>query len=80
MVDLLVYAKSVDEHMYPNLVRVFYSNINLSTSRENKKITNVYRIPIEFDVSNLNTTLGTRDNGLVLFISRKELKYTHRCY
>ena len=50
--DILVQweeALSIDENVYENLVRVFYSNIELSATRQIKIITSVGGVRIEFD-------------------------------
>ena len=68
-------ALNIAENAYPNLVKVFFSNMDISTKKQNRVITSVAGIPIEFDVADLNTILGTKDEGLDLYSSRKELKF-----
>lgn len=46
-------ALSIEERVYPNLVRVFYLNMEISAYMLDGIITNV-GVPIEFDVMDLN--------------------------
>lgn len=46
-------ALSIEERVYPNLVRVFYWNMEISAYMLDGIITNV-GVPIEFDVMDLN--------------------------
>lgn len=57
--------------MYPNLVKVFYYNMDISASHQNFILTNIYGVPIVFDVCDLNMILGARNEGLILYTSRK---------
>ena len=57
--------------MYPDLVKVFYSNMDTSAEKENRVITNVGGVSIEFDDSKLNSILGTSDDGLEMFSPKK---------
>ncbi|KAH9650254.1 hypothetical protein KPL70_026300 [Citrus sinensis] len=42
-----------DDRVYPNLVRVFYLNMEISDTRPNRIVTQVGRVPIEFDDADL---------------------------
>ncbi|KAH9686494.1 hypothetical protein KPL70_014367 [Citrus sinensis] len=46
-------AIDLDDRVYPNLVRVFYSNMEISDTRPNRIVTQVGRVSIEFDVVDL---------------------------
>ncbi|KAH9671187.1 Integrase catalytic domain-containing protein [Citrus sinensis] len=61
----------VEENVYPDLVKVFYSNMDCSTEKENRVITTVGGVLIEFDASELNSILGPSDDGLDIFSPRK---------
>ena len=56
--------------MYPDMVKVFYSNLDTLAEKENRVITNVGGVLIDFDVSELNSILGTSYPGLEIFSSR----------
>ncbi|KAH9780838.1 hypothetical protein KPL71_008242 [Citrus sinensis] len=60
-----------EENVYPDLVKVFYSNMDCSAEKENRIITTVGGVSIEFDDSELNSILGTSDDGLEMFSPRK---------
>ncbi|KAK9178223.1 hypothetical protein WN943_027413 [Citrus x changshan-huyou] len=62
-----------EENVYPDLVKVFYSNMDCSAEKENRVITTVGGVSIEFDDSELNFVLGTSDDGLEIFSPRKRL-------
>ncbi|KAH9768815.1 Integrase catalytic domain-containing protein [Citrus sinensis] len=64
-------ALVVEENVYPDLVKVFYSNMDCSAEKENRVITTVGGVLIEFDDSDLNTILGSSDDGLEVFSPRK---------
>ncbi|KAH9762999.1 hypothetical protein KPL70_001024 [Citrus sinensis] len=64
-------ALVVEENVYPDLVKVFYSNMDCSAEKENRVITTVGRVLIEFDDSELNSILGSSDDGLESFSPRK---------
>ena len=51
-------ALSIDEHVYENLVRVFYSNMELSSSRRVEIFTSVGRVRIAFNEVELCGILG----------------------
>lgn len=70
-------ALTIEENVYPNLVRVFYSNMEISASRQNMIIINVGGVPIEFDIADLNRILGTLNKGLVIYTSSKDLHFNH---
>ncbi|KAH9725866.1 hypothetical protein KPL70_008032 [Citrus sinensis] len=72
-----------DDRVYPNLVRVFYSNMEISDTRPNRIVTQVSRVPIEFDDADLADFLGIPCEGLDIYTSRKTLSFdtfshTHR--
>ncbi|KAH9671200.1 hypothetical protein KPL70_017266 [Citrus sinensis] len=66
-------ALLIEENVYPDLVKVFYSNMDCSAEKENRVITTVGGVLIEFDDSELNSILGSSDDGLDIFSLRKPL-------
>ena len=62
-------ALNLKEKVYPNLVRIFYSNMELSTTRLDRLVTYVGGVSIEFTVEDLNSILGTDHVGLELYTS-----------
>ncbi|KAH9800792.1 hypothetical protein KPL71_000795 [Citrus sinensis] len=64
-------ALLIEENVYPDLVKVFYSNMDYSAEKENRVITIVGGVLIEFDDSNLGNILGSSDDGLDIFSLRK---------
>ncbi|KAH9779804.1 Integrase catalytic domain-containing protein [Citrus sinensis] len=64
-------ALLIEENVYPDLVKVFYSNMDCSAEKENRVITKVGGVLIEFDDSDLNNILGSSDDGLDIFSLRK---------
>ncbi|KAH9724358.1 CCHC-type domain-containing protein [Citrus sinensis] len=64
-------ALIVEENVYPDLVKVFYSNMDCSAKKENRVITTVGGVLIEFDDLELNSILGSSDDGLDIFSPRK---------
>lgn len=68
-------ALSIEENIYDNLVRVFYSNMELSTTRKDRVVTHVGGVPIEFDDAELSRIIGTTYKGLALYTARKELDF-----
>lgn len=70
-------ALDLDERVYPNLVRVFYLNIEISTNRLDRIVTYVGGVPIEFDVEDLNHILGTLDDNHTIYTSRKALLFAN---
>lgn len=63
--------------MYPNLVRIFYSNMELLTTRLDRLVTYVGGTLIDFTVEDLNYILGTDHVRLELYTSPKELQFNH---
>lgn len=49
------------EQIYLNFVRVFYSNMIISSNTASRIVTNVVGIPTEFDVKDLNMILRTKN-------------------
>lgn len=70
-------ALSIEERVYPNLVRGFYLNIELSAIKLDRIITNHGGVPIKFNIEDLNLILGTENEGLEIYTSRKELMFNH---
>ena len=73
-------ALMIEENVYPNLVKVFYSNMDISEEKQNRVIINIGGVLIDFDVSELNSILGTSDYSLEKFSPRKSPKidyYVH---
>lgn len=68
-------ALVVEECVYPNLVKVFYSNMDAFALSENRVITIVHRIAIEFDMLDHNEILVISDDGLEIYTSKKELHF-----
>lgn len=66
----------IEENVYPNLVKVFYSNMDISASKNDRVITNVFNVPTEFDMGDLNMIIGIEDEDLDIYASRKELKFS----
>lgn len=64
-------AMKIEENMYPNLVKVFYFNMDTSVAKWNCVITQVGGVAIEFGVSKLNEILGTPNEGLEIYSTRK---------
>lgn len=56
---------SMEEHIYINILKVLYSNMEFSTTQQDRIITNVSGIFIEFDVGDLSNSKhwerGVRD-------------------
>lgn len=65
----------VEECVYPNLVKVFYSNMDAFALSENRVIITVHRIAIEFDMLDHNEILVIFDDGLEIYTSKKELHF-----
>ena len=65
----------VKERYYENLVKVFYSNMVISSEFSNRIFTIVGRIRIEFDVAILNHILRTPNEGLELYSARSKIDY-----
>ncbi|KAH9668296.1 hypothetical protein KPL70_021361 [Citrus sinensis] len=64
-------ALLIEENVYPDLVKVFYLNMDCSAEKENRVITTVGGVLIEFDDSDLDNILGSSDDGLDIFSLRK---------
>ncbi|KAH9725564.1 hypothetical protein KPL70_007924 [Citrus sinensis] len=86
---LIVYVRSVrnmlhpwesaidfDDRVYPNLVRVFYSNMEIFETRLDRIVTQVGGVHIEFDVELLNNILGISNDGHRIYTSRKALFFS----
>ena len=56
-------AINFDKRVYHNLVRVFYSNMEIFATRLNRIVTHVGGVSIEFDVEELNNILGILNVG-----------------
>ena len=70
-------ALIIEENVYPDLVKVFYLNMDTSAEKESRVITNVGGVLIEFDVTELNSILGTSDIGLEIFFTKKAPDIDH---
>ena len=46
----MIISLNFNDRVYPNLVRIFYSNMEISATRLDTIITHVEGVPIEFDV------------------------------
>ncbi|KAH9801181.1 hypothetical protein KPL71_000929 [Citrus sinensis] len=68
-------AIDLDNRVYPNLVRVFYLNMEIFNTRPNRIVTQVGRVPIEFDDADLADLLGIFCEGLDIYTSRKTLSF-----
>ncbi|KAH9716076.1 hypothetical protein KPL71_021332 [Citrus sinensis] len=66
-------ALMIEEKLYPDLVKVFYSNMDVSEENKTRVITNIGGVMIDFDVSLLNSILGSSDFGLEIYLPRKSL-------
>ena len=62
--------------MYPDLMKVFYSNMKVSEENKTRVITTIGGVKIDFDISLLNSILGSFDFGLEIFSVRKSPKLT----
>ena len=81
--DILVQwevALSIDENVYENLVRVFYSNMDLSATRQIKILTFVDGGRIKFDEVDLCSIFGIQYGGLDIYTTRKELDFNDVCH
>ncbi|KAH9743958.1 hypothetical protein KPL70_003484 [Citrus sinensis] len=68
-------AIDFDDRVYPNLVRVFYSNMEISETRLDRIVTQVGGVLIEFDVEFLNNLLRISDDGHKIYTSQKALSF-----
>ena len=73
-------ALSIEEPIYENLVRVFYSNIEFSSTRRVELYTYVGGIRIAFNEFELCSILGISYGGLDLYTARKELSFSEFCH
>ena len=73
-------ALSIEEPIYENLVRVFYLNIEFSSTRHVELYTSVRGIRIAFNESELCSILGISYGGLDLYTARKELSFSEFFY
>ena len=64
-------ALTINENVYSDLVKVFYSNMDTSAEKENQVITNVGGVLIEFDDTKLNSILRSSEDGLEIYSARK---------
>ncbi|GAY61300.1 hypothetical protein CUMW_208890 [Citrus unshiu] len=64
-------ALTIYENVYPDLVKIFYSNMDTSAEKENRVITNVGGVLIKFDDTELNSILRTFEYGLEIYSTRK---------
>ena len=64
-------ALTINENVYPDLVKVFYSNMDTLAKKMNRVITNVGRVLIEFDDTELNSILQISEDGLEIYSARK---------
>ena len=71
---------SIEERVYENLIRVFYSNMDLSSTRKIKIITFVGGVHIEFYEVDLCSILGIQYGGLDIYTTRKELDFNDFCH
>ncbi|KAH9781517.1 hypothetical protein KPL71_008504 [Citrus sinensis] len=91
--NLVVYGRSIqdmlqpwesaidfDDRVYPNLVRVFYLNMEISAIRLNRIVTQVGGVPIEFDDADLADFLGISSEGHDIYTSRKALFFDSFCH
>ena len=69
-------ALCIDEPIYENLVRVFYSNIDFSSTGRKELHTSVGGIRIDLDEPVLCSILGIAYGGLDLYTTRKELSFS----
>ena len=73
-------ALSIEEPVYENLVRVFYYNMELSSSHRVELYTFVGGIRIELDEPELCSILGISYGGLNIYTARKELEFSDFCH
>ena len=68
-------AIDFDDRVYINLVRVFYSNIEISATRLDRIVTQVGDVHNEFDDEDLNGFLGISSDGHKFYTSRNALSF-----
>ena len=73
-------ALCIEEPIYENLVCIFYSNIELSSTRCIELYTYVWGIRIAFNESELCSILGISYGGLDLYTAWKELEFSEFCH
>ena len=73
-------ALGIEEHVYENLVRVFYYNMEISSSRQVQIFTSVGGIRIEFDEEDLCTILGIHYGGLDIYTIKKDFEFSDFCH
>ena len=69
-------ALSIEEPIYENLVRIFYSNMELSSTRRVALSTYVGGFRIEIDEPELCSILGISYRGLDIYTAKKELDFS----
>lgn len=70
-------AMMIENNMYSNLVKVFYSNMDAPVAKWNCVITQVGAVAIKFGVSKLNEILGTPNDGLEIYSTRKAAYFSN---
>ena len=73
-------AIDFDDRVYPNLARVFYSNMEISASHLDSIVTQVGGVHIEFDDEDLNGFVGISSDGHKIYTSRKALSFDGFCH
>lgn len=76
---LLPWESTIDfnDRVYPNLVYVFYSNMEIPPTRLYRIVTHARGVPIEFDVDHLNNFLGILNVGYKIYTSRKAFLFAN---
>lgn len=67
----LINAMVIEENVYPNLAKVFYSNMDTSAEKQNRVMSQVGGVAIEFGVGTLNEIIGTPNEGIEIYFVRK---------
>ena len=73
-------ALSIGEPIYENLVRVFYFNMELSSSWQVEIYTSIGGVCIAFNEAELCSILGIYYGGLDIYTARKELEFSDFCH
>lgn len=68
-------ANDLNDRVYLNLVRFFYSNMEIFETRLERILTQVGGVLIEFDVEFLNNLLSISNDGHRIITSRKALSF-----
>lgn len=68
-------ALSVDELVYENRLRIFYSNIDITGTRFSRVVAEVAVVRIVFYDTDLSKMLGIFTDGLDLYNTRNELEF-----